>query len=235
MPNHHILIAFKRSRLATTLISLTTILLFLHGLGLYFTYALGYPFVKGFVPLFNFDEESNVPTFYSSMLLLMASALFYWITRIDEATGSKQVWRWRLLSLLFFYLAVDEFATIHELLIGPLRDMFHLTGIFYFSWVIAGMAGVSLLGIFYFRFVINLPSRFRSELLLAAALYLTGVIGFEMIGGNYAYIHGAYNIQYALITTGEELFEIAGLITLINALIKYLQTHQATLEITTHE
>lgn len=232
MPNQSIPIIIKRSRIVTALISLTAILLFLHGLGLYFRYELEHPLAMGFVPLFNFDTEGNVPTFYSSLLLLVASLLFYWAAQINRAADSKQTRQWHLLSLIFFFLALDESAAIHELLIDPLRTAFHLKGLFYFSWVIVGMVGVLLLGIFFLRFVISLPAQFRTELLLAAALYLTGVIGLELVGSDYASIHGLANLRYELIATGEELFETAGLITLINALIKYIQTHLSKIEIT---
>lgn len=231
MQNHRILITIRRPRVVTTLVALAAGLLFLHGLGLYFRYALGHAYVKGFVPMFNLDTEGNIPTFYSSLLLVMASILVYWITRNEELAGSKYATQWRLMSMIFFFLALDEAAKIHELLIEPLRDAFHLGGVFYYSWVIVGIAGVSLLATLYFRFVLDLHSHFRSQLLLAAAFYLTGVIGFELVGGYYASLYGEANMPYELITTGEELFEITGLIILVNALVKYLQTRQTILEI----
>lgn len=223
------IITIRRPRVVAALTALACILLFLHELGVYFTYELGHPFVKGFVPLFNLDTEGNAPTFFSSLLLVAASQLMYWISRAEEQAGSRYLKQWRLLSLIFLLLALDESAKIHELLIKPLRDAFDLRGAFYYSWVIVGMAGVSLLAALYFRFLMDLPSGFRGELLLAAGLYLTGVIVFELIGGNYASIHGETNLVYERLTTGEELLEISGLIILINALLKQIQTSQKSL------
>lgn len=232
MQNHRILITIRRPRVVTTLAALAAGLLFLHGLGLYFRYGLGHPYAKGFVPMFNLDTEGNIPTFYSSLILVMASLLIYWITRNEELAGSKYATQWRLMSLIFFFLALDEATQIHELLNMPLKNAFGLQGgVFFFAWVIAGMAIVTFLAALYLRFMKDLPSRFRSQLLLAAAFYLTGVIAFELVGGNYASLHGQANMPYELIATGEELFEITGLIILVNALIKYLQTHPSKIEI----
>lgn len=229
MPESSINITIRRSQVITALAGLTSVLLILHGLGVYSTYGLGHPFAKGFVPLFNLDTECNIPTFFSTLLLLVASLLLYWIAYVVDQAGSKYVINWRILSVIFIYLAMDESAQIHELLIQPLRNAFHLGGVFYWSWVIAGLAGVSLLGAIYIRFVIDLPSQLRGKLLLAAALYLTGALVFEMVGGNYASLHGVANLPYQFLTTAEELLEILGLIVLIDALLKYLQSSQTSL------
>jgi hypothetical protein len=225
------LFTIKRSRVVAALVITAFALILLHVIGLYIHYELGHPFAKGFVPLFNLDTEGNVPTFFSALLLLIASLLFFWIARHQQLPGAKYSMQWRMLPPIFLLLAIDEAAKIHELLIEPMRAAFHLKGIFFFSWVIVGMAAVAFLAAVYFRFVVDLPPRFRGQLLLATALYLAGVIGLELVGGNYASLHGYANLPYELIATSEELFEITGLIILINALLKQLQAFQARLEI----
>lgn len=234
MQNHRTLITIDRPRVVNTLIALTAGLFFLHGSGLFLRYGLGHPNAKGFVPMFNLDTEGNIPTFVSALIFVVASLLAYWITRNEECAGSKYAPQWRLMSMIFFFLAMDEASGIHELANRPLQNAFELNGgVFYNSWVLAGMTVVILLTALYFRFVVDLPARLRNELLLAAAFYLTGVLVFEVLGGNFASLHGRDNIAYELIATGEELFEITGLIILVNALFKYLQTHPSKIEIAT--
>lgn len=225
------LLTIKRAQITATLIATASMLILLHSVGLYIHYGLEHPFAQGFVPIFNLDTEGNIPTFFSALMLIFASVLFFWIARIENRARGKHWKQWRILPFIFLFLAVDEAAKVHELLIEPMRDAFDLKGVFFFSWVIVGMAIVAILTATFFRFVLDLPSRFRNELILAAALYLTGVIGLELVGGNYASLHGYENLSYELIATCEELFEISGLIVLINALLRHLQSFQNKLEI----
>ena len=100
-----------------------------------------------------------------------------------------------------------------------------LPAVFRYAWVLPYGAAVivgSLLGL---RFFLRLPRPTQRRFLLAAALYLGGAIGFEMIGG--AYVAGQTAFQrtsaYILIFTVEELLEMAGLIMFLNALMRHLE------------
>src|SRR3990167_8888477 len=75
---------------------------------------LGHEYAGGFVPLFDLNTEKNVPTWFSSALLL-ACAFVLW--RIADKTAlhkGPDVGHWRLLSLGFVVLSMDETATLHE-------------------------------------------------------------------------------------------------------------------------
>ena len=50
-------------------------LLFANIMGIISKYYFGHDSVYGLVPLFNFNAEKNIPTFYSSFALLFASIL----------------------------------------------------------------------------------------------------------------------------------------------------------------
>ena len=47
----------------------------LHLLALLSQYGFSYDYLKGLVPMFNLEHEQNVPTFFSSLQLLIAAAL----------------------------------------------------------------------------------------------------------------------------------------------------------------
>ena len=49
-----------------------------------------------------------------------------------------------------------------------------------------------------------------------------GAIGFELIGGLQADVHGSKNLTYALITTTEELLEMLGIALFIYALNQHI-------------
>ena len=49
-------------------------------------------------------------------------------------------------------MAFDEGFSVHERLIGPFRGLMsnHDLGVFYYAWVIPGIALVLILGLFFF-------------------------------------------------------------------------------------
>ena len=65
------------------------------------------------VPLLDLDDEYNVPSVYSAVLLscAAAAALLYGAVRVDDG---PQMWPAVLLAVLFAFLAADEFGQIHE-------------------------------------------------------------------------------------------------------------------------
>jgi hypothetical protein len=121
-------------------------------------------------------------------------------------------------------MAADEVASFHERLIAPMRELWggQDLGVFYFAWVVPGMLLVLVLGLCYLRFLANLPAKTRFAFLAAAALFLGGAIGMELVGGWYAESHGLNTLTYATITTVEEGLEMAGAIVFIRALLVYL-------------
>ena len=119
-------------------------------------------------------------------------------------------------------MSYDEAFQLHEKLISPMRNLLgnEDLGIFYFAWVLPGIILVALLGLYFFSFLRQLPTKTRTRLLVAAGLYLGGAIGFELIGGAYAESVDK-NIVFSFMSTTEEALEMAGLITLIWALLNY--------------
>lgn len=175
-------------------------------------------------PLFDLDEEYNIPTFFSVMLLIFAGLLLAVITMQTGRRQASDLSKWLILSLGFFCMAYDEAFLVHERLIHPIRSLLGNSslGIFYYAWVIPGMTLVFFLALFYLKFLLHLPARTRFRFVLAATLYLGGCIGFEFIGGWYAEANGTHSLAYNLITTVEESLEMAGLIVFIHALLAYL-------------
>ncbi len=63
--------------------------------------------------LFNFDSEMNIPTFYSSLALLLASMLLVVIVLNHKKQGTPY-FRWLGLAIIFLFLSIDETSCIHE-------------------------------------------------------------------------------------------------------------------------
>ena len=60
---------------------------------------------------------------------------------------------------------------------------------------------------------------------MSAAIFLTGAIGFEGIGGFYREKNAEFDVMYLFITTIEETLELTGTSLFIYSLLRYLQFH----------
>lgn len=185
-------------------------------------------YLKKLVFLFYVDNEANIPTFFSALLLLVAAQLLFVIGAVNAQESNPYTSKWLILSLGFLFMALDEACRLHERSIDPLRSWLGggKLGIFHYAWVIPGIAIVIVAAIFFISFLQHLPKSVRRRFLMAAILYLTGALGCEAIGGAYAELHGVSNPIYSVIVTVEESLEMAGVITLIEALLVYLSNKE---------
>jgi hypothetical protein len=168
------------------------------------------------------DEEGNIPAWYSASLFLLCSFLLATIASAERQRQSRHSVGWLILSLVFVYLSLDESAQLHELSIPPLRDLFNPTGLLYYPWIVPAGICAALFALGYWRFLTRLPARTRWLFLLAGGVFVAGALGIEALSGKQAVLHGKENLTYHLIITVEELFEMAGLIVFIYALLDYI-------------
>ncbi|HSN81273.1 MAG TPA: hypothetical protein VLS88_01735 [Polyangiales bacterium] len=192
-------------------------LILMHALGLVSRYVYGDDYVFGLVPFFDLDHERNAPSWFASVLALAGAALFFLLWRLVPR-ADKPSRAWLFLSLVFVFVSVDEFASIHEELIVPVRDWLHLSGLFYFAWVVPYGLCVAILGISLWPFFRRMEPEVRHRFAAAAVVYLSGAIGMELIGGwVFESLAEQRNLTYDLITSVEETLEFVGLILLVRA------------------
>ena len=209
-------------KVAVTLLVVAIALTCLHLGFMFWRHVLGHGRLLELIDALNVNEENNVPTFFSALLLLSCAALLAIIAGKPGASAREaRYWGW--LSVIFFLLALDEDASIHELWVKPLQHLLDAGGPLYFAWVILYGLGVAAIGVVYLRFVLRLPQPTRRLALLAGFLYVGGAIGFEMIGGWYYWrIGGVENFVYAVIVAVEEFLEMCGSILFLYTLLGYL-------------
>lgn len=191
----------------------------------------GHDTVYGLVSIFNLDAEANVPTFYATFLLLLASLLLAIIAIHAKQTKDLRALHWAILSLIFFYLACDEASSIHELFVRPIRELGYARGPLRFGWVVPGLVAAAVFTLCYLKFWRHLPTRIKSAFLIAGALYVGGALGIEMIEGYYDERFGHKNLTFELIVTVEESLEMAGVIVFIFALLKLLESKRRDLRL----
>ena len=77
----------------------------------------------------------------------------------------------------------------------------------------------------YTKFLFHLPVSTKKLFIAAAALYIGGAMGVEMLGGYVASTTGQKNVSYVIVITIEESLEMLGIVVFIHALISYIKTY----------
>lgn len=191
-------------------------------------YLTGHDTVYGFVRLSYLDAEQSIPTFFSTAQLLFCALCLAVVAALSHTAGAPDARYWTILAIGFLYMAADEAASIHELLILPLRGLLgggRRLGIFYFAWVIPYGALVLGLAPFFLRFLFRLPAKTRRAFLTAGGIYLAGAIGMELIEGLYSESRGTRSLTFSMMATVEESLEMTGVIVFIRALLVYAGDH----------
>lgn len=209
--------------------------------------------------LADMGQEANLPALFNVSLFLICAALCLVHGRMAPSE-LRTGWKW--LAAVMAFLAIDEGSQIHEKLMPATQRLLGINGSidwangwFNFAWVIpygiATFALVLVLG----RWLLRLPAPLRKQLLLSGAVYVTGAVLLEMVGGKvleslppgnastfpwipceaygrsgacWAYMYPRFIAVYTL----EEVCEMTGLILCIRALLLHFDERGITLAVT---
>jgi hypothetical protein len=177
----------------------------------------------GYRVKFDLDQEANVPTYFSSLILLISASLLAMIGTVKTQTKAAFAPHWKGLALLFFLMSVDETAVLHERLIHIFQDWFKPTGFFYYGWVIAAIPLVIIVAATYLRFFFHLSPKFKWGISLAAFLFLSGGLGMEMLSAWFAVTYGENNSADNMLITLEESLELFAVIIFIYTFLVYIE------------
>jgi hypothetical protein len=191
-------------------------------------------------PLFDFDREGNFPSWYNSILFVLAA----WISWINSKYASRHDRRqslyWAIVAAVLLILSVDELVALHELL-PSVRSS---EGLVNFGWVTILGPVAAVFGLSFVPFLLRLPRRVAFCLIASGAVYVTGAVVLEVIGGQIAekivlvprsemlpdhWLTIARNRFYLLEVALEESFEQCGLILYIYGAMTYLSQAGAVL------
>ena len=191
---------------------------------------LGFDDVPG-DQLLDVNGEANIPAYFSTMLLALATALLYIIGAATKSESPKQARPWLALAIVFLYLSADEAARFHEMARDVPREALpDWGGIFHWQWVIFAIPAVAILGLAFLRFLVGLPVDTRRLFVLAGAMFVTGALGLELVAG--ALLHAdAAPIWLTVGESVEELLEMLGVILFIHALFRYIRLHLPRIEL----
>lgn len=187
--------------------------------------ATGHDHMLGLRPLFDLDTERNLPSLFSTLLLLCVALLLALLGQVLRAARPREARRWLLLAAIATAMAVDEAVGIHELLIEPMRRVLGgwSGGVLHFAWVVPGALLVAAFLLAFWRFQATLPQPLRWRVQLAGVLYVGGALGVELISGRHVALHGIDNLAYSAgLVTLEEGLEMAGILLSLHALLSHL-------------
>ena len=180
--------------------------------------------------LVDLNGEANLPVWFSSTCWLLAAATSLFISSLRDPKTKQWRRHWQGLAMLFAFLSFDETAMFHESFGGYFGAFFGAGDIFYYSWILFGLLLLAAIGVVYLRFLLSLPGATRMLLLFAGAIFATGAVGIEMVGGaaeagDLGFIFGR---RWAYLIAMEELFEMVGVTLTIYALLSYAQRFETS-------
>lgn len=173
--------------------------------------------------MFKVDGERNISAWFSSSILLAASALLAIVALAMKAESNRYTLHWGLLSLIFLYLSLDETSSIHEKL-NDLGRILPDYKFLHFAWVLPATIALIILAAIYFRFVMDLPPRTRLFFIVAGCFYVGGALGVEILTGYYLEFSQRKDLIYSIFTVFEEGFEMIGVVIFIHTLITHLES-----------
>ncbi len=199
-------------RLPLLLVGVAVVLMSCHlGLAYYHYRVAELPW--SLVQLFDVDQENNLPTWYSGFILLVAVALLWLCARKKRLDGDRWFRWWYLLTAGFLVMAIDEVASLHEVINGLIEVI----------WAKPAGFLVIGIGVVFLPFVLSLPRRTGFLFVVAGAIYVFGVIGVEIFGNYLAMQRLTNSLEYRIVTMVEESLEMLGVIVFIYALLDYMR------------
>ena len=178
------------------------------------------------------DAESSIPNWYSALALAVAAGLLAVIATEARRRRDRDALAWVSLCAIFALLSLDEIAAVHETAGARLGELVHAGGWFTFAWVIPALVLVPAVGATFLPFLSRLATRRRRQFVTAGAIFVTGALVMEMIGGKalsrfpkttfYSPDQMMISPAYAVCFHIEEFCEMMGIAMFIAALVEHL-------------
>ena len=167
--------------------------------------------MKGLAPFLSLEHEGNLPTLFSTFALFLLSGA---CLVCAKAARDKERVFWKVLTGAFFFLAVDEASSIHEIISVMVAQSLHAGGVFSRAWVIPYGIGALIFAALTLRPLLRLQPRTRYGLIIAGGMYVVGAICFEMLETTIT--HGTVetrllrSLLYSFFIVCEEVMEMLG-------------------------
>ena len=173
--------------------------------------------------LLDVNSESNVPTWWSTALLLAGAALAAVCASVAPAGPVRR--GWGSLAGLFAAVSLDEAAALHERFLDPLGEALlggaDAGGLLHFAWLAPGVAVLVIAAAAAVRLLAPLPRVTRRALLVAVSVWVAGAFLLEAASGVVFRAVGGTE-PYVLVTLLEEGAEMTGVALAVRAVLRAL-------------
>lgn len=211
------------------LLLIAALLLAAHGVMMVAKYVFGHDHLMGLVPLFDFYEEQNIPTYFSSFNLLLTALLIFLIARLKLDVDDARPAAWKVLGAGFVFMSLDEFGDLRMLLKDFGRaalqnnDVLSSSAVFSVAWTIPIAILVVMIGFYFIPFLRSLGRYYAFHFLLAGGLFVLAALGLENVQGFHAaQTGGVRDLYFMALVTIEESIEIGAILYFQYFLIRYI-------------
>jgi hypothetical protein len=226
-------------RLTRALFCIVLFLLLAGLASIYIHFGLEHQSGFGLVRLFDLDGEYNLPAIYSSLAIWFSAVLLWLIYCHARKHGSAEAPYWKVLSLIFVCLGIDELASIHEILGRLAPAIWKLLPWLSHSrrWIYPVLPLLGVFALYFWPFYRRLPHWVRLHFSIAGLVYVGGAIGIEFMGAWFADLKHLPGLYRSLFSVIEEGLEMIGIVLFNRALLFYIQANlpKSAIELRVHE
>ncbi len=157
---------------------------------------------------FDMDQESTIPTWFSTVLLFAVSVSTYFIYILGRENKEYSVWPsfWLAFSIVYCFLSMDEASILHEMITFGINIKW--------IWIYAPFAGIFFIVCAYFLLIINKNKVLANWILGGMIIYSLGALISEAVN---FYLYSG-RIEVAI----EEGLELLGTIIVLTGCLKEL-------------
>ncbi len=211
MANREIQIAIATRAYSYTLLPITICLIAIHCFLNYYHHEIEELHWLIF-QLFDLDDENNLPTWFSSFVLLNNSLVMYLFAQMEK---DRNKYYWLLLSVGFLALSIDEVAGLHETINTAIE----------ISWAYPAAVLVLILGLSFIPFLLSLERRLAVLFVISGLIYISGVLGVEVLSEDM----DEDSMAYGFATAVEESLEMLGALLFLSINLNELKKRTSTI------
>lgn len=184
-------------------------------------YVTGHGRLLGLTELFDFDEEANIPTYFSALQLLAAAVLVVLIGITVRRRGLTQHRQWLALGGVLGLMSLDEAAQLHEKAMLLTKSLaWAPPALRNRAWVAVGIVIVLVVVVIFIPFVAKLPPVTRWGYIASGGLFVLGAVGLELVEGAWQEVHGT-GLGLKVIVGVQELLEMAAIALFIVVTLRH--------------
>jgi hypothetical protein len=180
----------------------------------------GHARVFGLVDLFDLSGENNVPTWFSTILLMLSALALGPVAASAHSRREPHAWRWALLAVLLLLVSLAEDASLLERAMratSPDGGALALPRSFWPTLATLLFIGLATVVLPLWRAV---PRQVALQMLLAAVLFVGGHTAFSHLGGALASQGRVLSLAFVAARVLEETCKMAGTAIFLGAALR---------------